>query len=101
MKAPEKIGSIIKKLTQVRGELGVTQNLLVRTVQTLNVTIENLNAADSTIRETNIAEEVAILTQNQPRSLHQSLRQGKLNPQSDLSTSGFKPRNKKRAFEKF
>ena len=66
--AQEKIGPIIKKLAQVREELGVTQNLLIRTVKILNVIMENLSAADSTIRETNITEEIAVLAQNQLRS---------------------------------
>ena len=68
LNAQEKIDSIVKKLAHVRGELGVTQNSLIRTVKTLNVTIENLSAADSTVRETNIAAKVAMLTQNQIHS---------------------------------
>ena len=68
LNAQKKIASLVKKLAHVRGELGVTQNLLIRTVKTLNVTIENLSAADSTVREKNIAEKVAMLTKNPLRS---------------------------------
>ena len=43
-----KIDSFIKALTTVKGEPGTTQNLLIRVIKVLNVTIENLNAADAT-----------------------------------------------------
>ena len=45
-------------------ELSGTQNLLIRSVRTLKVTMENLRAADSTVRETNFAEKIATLMQN-------------------------------------
>jgi len=76
LNAQKKINSIVKKLAHVRGELGVTQNLLIRTVKTLNVTIENLSAADSTVREKNIAAEIAMLTQNQIHSTASVARTG-------------------------
>ena len=41
------------------------QNRLTRTIQNLGVTIENLQAAESSIRDADIAEEIAELTRNQ------------------------------------
>ena len=58
-----KIDSFIKALTTVKGEPGTTQNLLIRVIKVLNVTIENLNAADPTNHGKIIAKEIAILTQ--------------------------------------
>jgi len=57
----ETIGSDFSALQE---ELSGTQNLLIRSVRTLKVTMENLRAADSTVRETNFAEKIAILMQN-------------------------------------
>ena len=57
----EIIGSDFLELQE---ELSGTQNLLIRSVRTLKVTMENLRAADSTVRETNFAEKIAILMQN-------------------------------------
>ena len=58
-----KIDSFIKALTKVKEEPGTTQNLLINVVKVLNVTIENLNAADATAHGKIIAKEIAILTQ--------------------------------------
>jgi len=57
----ETIGSDFSALQE---ELSGTQNLLIRSVRTLKVTMENLRAADSTVRETNFAEKIATLMQN-------------------------------------
>ena len=57
----ETIGSDFSVLQE---ELSGTQNLLIKSVRTLKVTIENLRAADSTTRETNFAEKIATLMQN-------------------------------------
>ncbi|MBT5549754.1 MAG: flagellin FliC [Nitrospina sp.] len=48
-----------------RASIGATQNRLVRALSTLNVSIENLNAANSVIQDADIAEEVAELTKQQ------------------------------------
>ena len=58
----KKINSFIKALTKVKGESGTTQNLLTRVIKVLNVTIENLNAADTAPHGKIIAKEIAILT---------------------------------------
>ena len=48
----------------LQDELSGTQNLLIRSVRILKVTMENLRAADSTDSETNFAEKIATLMQN-------------------------------------
>jgi flagellin len=48
-----------------RASIGATQNRLVRALATLNVSIENLYAANSVIQDSDIAEEVAELTKQQ------------------------------------
>ncbi|MCH2391405.1 MAG: hypothetical protein MK238_02610, partial [Nitrospinales bacterium] len=60
--------SIRPKFSALQEELSVTQDLLIRSVKTLNVTVENLSAADSTVREINFTEKVAALTQNRLHS---------------------------------
>ena len=56
--------TIASDFSALQEELSVTQNLLIRSVRTLKVTMENLRAADSTVRETNFAEKIATLMQN-------------------------------------
>ena len=56
--------TIVPGFSALQEELSGTQNLLIRSVRTLKVTMENLRAADSTVRETNFAEKIAILMQN-------------------------------------
>jgi flagellin len=45
--------------------MGALQNLLQRALGNLEVSIENLSTADSTIRDADLAEEIALLTRNQ------------------------------------
>ena len=56
--------TIVSDLSVLQEELRGTQNLLIRSVRTLKVTMENLRAADSTDSETNFAEKIATLMQN-------------------------------------
>ena len=56
--------TIESEFSALQEELNGTQNLLIRSVRTLKVTMENLMAADSTVRETNFAEKIATLMQN-------------------------------------
>ena len=58
-----KIDSFIKALTKIKGEPGAAQNLIIKVIKFLNVTIENLNAADAAPHGKIIAKEIAILTQ--------------------------------------
>ena len=55
----------IAQITAGRGKIGAVQNRLVRTVSNLSIAVENLTAAESAIRDADIAEEVALLTRNQ------------------------------------
>jgi len=59
----KEIDSFIKALTKIKGEPGAAQSLLIKVIKVLNVTIENLNAADATPHQKIIAKEIAILTQ--------------------------------------
>ena len=61
----DQMNSSIATITQGRGKVGAVQNRLVRTISNLSITIENLQAAESAIRNADIAEEVALLTRNQ------------------------------------
>ena len=63
--ALDTINSAISSVTQGRGKVGAVQNRLTRSVANLSVTIENLQAAESSIRDADIAEEIATLTRNQ------------------------------------
>ncbi|MBI5428374.1 MAG: flagellin FliC [Nitrospinae bacterium] len=59
------INSALTTVTQGRGKVGAVQNRLVRAISNLSVSSENLQAAESSIRDADIAEEVAFLTRNQ------------------------------------
>jgi flagellin len=63
--ALETLNTSISTVTQGRGKVGAVQNRLVRTIANLSITVENLSAAESAIRDADIAEEVAFLTRNQ------------------------------------
>lgn len=55
----------LTKVNATRADLGAFQNRLVSTINNLNVAHENLSAANSRIRDADIAEETAELTRNQ------------------------------------
>ncbi len=59
------LNNSISIVTQGRGKVGAVQNRLVRTIANLSISVENLSAAESAIRDADIAEEVALLTRNQ------------------------------------
>ena len=59
------LNTAISSVAQGRGKVGAVQNRLTRTIANLSVTIENLQAAESSIRDADIAEEIAELTRNQ------------------------------------
>jgi flagellin len=59
------VDSAIDEITEMRGRLGAIQkNGLESNLNTLRVTAENLLAAESTIRDTDIARELAEYTKN-------------------------------------
>jgi flagellin len=63
--ALEGISKAISTVTATRGQVGAVQNRLMRSISNLSISIENLSAAESQIRDADIAEEVALLTRNQ------------------------------------
>ena len=56
--------TIASDFSALQEELRGTQNLLIRSVRILKVTMENLRASDSNDSETNFAEKIATLMQN-------------------------------------
>ena len=63
--ALESINGAIASVAATRGKVGAVQNRLARTISNLSTSVENLAAAESQIRDADIAEEVAELTRNQ------------------------------------
>ena len=63
--ALEQMNTSIATITQGRVKVGAVQNRLIRTISTISIAVENLSAAESAIRDADIAEEVALLTRNQ------------------------------------
>jgi len=59
------INTAINEVTALRGQVGAVQNRLMRSLSNLSISVENLSAAESQIRDADIAEEVALLTRNQ------------------------------------
>ena len=65
LSALDSINTSIGTVTQGRGKVGAVQNRLARTISNLSITVENLVAAESQMRDADIAHEVALLTRNQ------------------------------------
>ena len=63
-KALDKIKSAINYVSDVRGTLGATQNRLDHTINNLSVMQENIQDAESTIRDTDVADEMMDYTKN-------------------------------------
>ena len=59
------IDTAIATVTATRGKVGAVQNRLQRSVSALSISSENLQAAESSIRDADIAHEIAQLTRNQ------------------------------------
>ena len=59
------IENAIASVTATRGKVGAVTNRLQRAVGALSITSENLQAAESSIRDADIAHEIAQLTRNQ------------------------------------
>ena len=62
--AIQTIRDAINQVSSVRGDLGATQNRLEHTANNLSVMAENIQDAESTIRDTDIAEEMMSYTKN-------------------------------------
>ena len=59
------IETAISSVSDSRGKVGAIQNRLQRAVSSLSISTENLQAAESAIRDADIAHEIAELTRNQ------------------------------------
>ena len=88
--ALDNITTAIATVTHGRGKVGAVQNRLVRATSNLSVSSENLQAAESSIRDADIAEEVALLTRNQilVQASTAMVGQANLIPQSILQLLG-------------
>ena len=65
--AQEAVGKIkdaINSVSSTRGDLGAIQNRLEHTINNLSVTTENMTAAESRIRDTDMADEMMSYTKN-------------------------------------
>ena len=62
--AIETIRDAINTVSSVRGDLGAVQNRLEHTQNNLSVMTENITDAESTIRDTDVAEEMMSYTKN-------------------------------------
>jgi len=88
--ALDKVNDAIASITESRGKVGAVQNRLTRSIANLSVSVENLTAAESSIRDADIAEEVAELTRNQilVQTATAMVGQANLIPQSVLQLLG-------------
>jgi flagellin len=81
------IGYAVNKVSMIRGTFGAIQNRLEHKVTNLNNTMENLTAAESRIRDTDMAAEMMNFTKEQivMQASQSMLAQGNGLPQSALS----------------
>ncbi|MBN8644681.1 MAG: flagellin [Planctomycetes bacterium] len=64
--AQQVVDSAVREISSVRGRLGAFQkNTIGATIRSLGISLENTTAAESTIRDTDFAEETAQLTRSQ------------------------------------
>jgi flagellin len=62
--AIDSIKDSINLVSSIRGKLGATQNRLEHTANNLSVMTENIQDAESTIRDTDVADEMMAYTKN-------------------------------------
>ena len=81
------IEKAITNVSDYRAELGAAQNRLEHTVNNLNVTSENITAAESRIRDTDMADEMTAFTKNNilAQAAQSMLAQANAQPQGILS----------------
>lgn len=65
LKALTVIDTAIQDLAAVRSVLGASQNRLTRTIENIGSSVENLSAANSRIRDVDIARETSAMTRSQ------------------------------------
>ena len=63
--AIDKLDEAIKTVSTSRADLGALQNRFEHTINNLNVTVENLSASESRIRDADMAQEMMQFTRNQ------------------------------------
>ena len=85
--AIDKIKTAINTVSSYRADLGAAQNRLEHTVNNLKVTSENITAAESRIRDTDMADEITAFTKNNIllQASQSMLAQSNSVPQSILS----------------
>ena len=57
------IDTAIQDVSSIRGELGALENRLTSTINNLGITIENMSAARSRVKDVDVASETAQMTQ--------------------------------------
>ncbi len=62
--AIDTVKDAINQVSKFRAKLGAAQNRLEHTVNNLDVTSENITAAESRIRDTDMADEITAFTKN-------------------------------------
>ncbi|MCI8584790.1 MAG: flagellin [Lachnospiraceae bacterium] len=84
------IKNAINTVSKYRAQLGAAQNRLEHTVNNLKVTSENITAAESRIRDTDMADEITAFTKNNIllQASQSMLAQSNSVPQSVLSLLG-------------
>ena len=82
-----KLNAAIDKVSKHRANLGAAQNRLEHTINNLKVTSENMTAAESRIRDTDMAKEIAAFTKNNilNQAAQSMLAQANQQPQGVLS----------------
>lgn len=85
-----KIDEAIDKVSAERSKLGAIQNRLEHTISNLGVTMENLTASESRIRDVDMAEEMTEFTKHQIliQSATAMLAQANMKPQAVLQLLG-------------
>lgn len=86
-KAVTTIDAAIEKVSTQRAQLGAVQNRLEHTINNLGTTSENLTAAESRIRDTDMAKEMMAFTKNNilTQAAQSMLAQANQQPQGVLS----------------
>lgn len=89
-KALETLDSAISKVSAQRSQLGAVQNRLEHTINNLGATSENLTAAESRIRDTDMAKEMMEFTKNNilSQAAQSMLAQANQQPQGVLQLLG-------------
>ncbi|MGD9559095.1 MAG: flagellin [Oscillospiraceae bacterium] len=85
-RALDRINAAIEKVSVNRGNLGALQNRLTYTINNLGVTTENMTAAESRIRDVDMAKEMMAFTKNNvlSQAAQAMLAQANMQPQQVL-----------------